>query len=133
MTSELMIVDDDGQSFGLSFLRDERALASLDKRTFEELVYRKKELEGSFKKIDKELKSRLDDGIEFDHIKYGESSKQILNIDSKELKERFAKKYGIDAFVLKSPTQLKKQFGESIEEDLEKVVVYETQKRLKFE
>ncbi len=28
MTSELMIVDDDGQSFGLSFLRDERALAS---------------------------------------------------------------------------------------------------------
>ncbi|MBS0950365.1 hypothetical protein JK159_08350 [Weissella minor] len=50
--------------------------------------------------------------------------------DTEETKQAFWNKYGWKAFDIKSETQLKKEFGESIKEDISKVATYQEQQRL---
>ncbi|WP_061515064.1 hypothetical protein [Leuconostoc mesenteroides] len=133
MANEITIIDDFGQKFGLSIMTDDVQLKQLDNTTFEDLVYLIKYLKSGIKKTDAELKSRLDNGTQFKHISYGESNKQSLAQDDEALKKAFVKKYGWQAVEVKTPTKLKKEFGETIQEDLDKVVVHETQKRVKYE
>lgn len=133
MANEITIIDDFGQKFGLSIMTDDVQLKQLDNTTFEDLVYLIKYLKNGIKKTDAELKSRLDNGTQFKHISYGESNKQSLAQDDEALKKAFVKKYGWQAVEVKTPTKLKKEFGEIIQEDLDKVVVHETQKRVKYE
>ncbi|MFW6741491.1 hypothetical protein ACODRN_04865 [Leuconostoc mesenteroides] len=133
MANEITIIDDFGQKFGLSIMTDDTQLKQLDNATFEDLVYLIKYLKNGIKKTDAELKSRLDNGAQFKHISYGESSKQELPADDNKVKQAFYNKYGLDALVVKSPTQLKKQFGATIQEDLDKVVIHKTQNRVNYD
>ncbi|WP_334098234.1 hypothetical protein [Leuconostoc lactis] len=85
------------------------------------------------KNVEDAVKAKLDDGVEIKDISYTEATRKSLAADDDKLKKAFVKKYGWDAVQVKTPTQLKNIFGEAIDEDLEKVVVYETQKRVKYE
>lgn len=133
MANEITIIDDFGQNFGLSLLNDKKQLQGLTNEQLEDLVYLIKHLKVGVSNVDKELKERLDNGAQFKHISYGESNKQSLAQDDEALKKAFVKKYGWQAVEVKTPTKLKKEFGEAIQEDLDKVVVHETQKRVKYE
>lgn len=133
MANEITIIDDFGQNFGLSLLNDKEQLQGLTNEQLEDLVYLIKHLKVGISNVDKELKGRLDDGSQFKHISYGESSRQELPADDDKVKQAFYNKYGLDALVVKSPTQLKKQFGATIQEDLDKVVIHKTQNRVKYD
>lgn len=133
MANEITIIDDFGQNFGLSLLNDKEQLQGLTNEQLEDLVYLIKHLKNGIYKVDKELKERLDSGSQFKHITYGESKTQSLAQDDEKIKKEFVKKYGWAAVEVKSPTKLKKEFGTEIQDDLDKVVVYDTQKRVKYE
>ncbi|MGX9816654.1 hypothetical protein [Leuconostoc mesenteroides] len=133
MANEITIIDDFGQNFGLSLLNDKEQLQGLTNEQLEDLVYLIKHLKVGISNVDKELKGRLDDGSQFKHITYGESKTQSLAKDDEKIKKAFVKKHGWESVEVKSPKQLKDLFGEKIQDDLDKVVVYDTQKRVKYE
>ena len=133
MANEITIIDDFGQNFGLSLLNDKERLKELDNDQLEDLVYLIKHLKNGISKVDKELKERLDSGSQFKHITYSESKTVSLDKDNEKNKKAFVKNYGWGAVEVKSPKQLKELFGASIQDDLDRVVAYGTQKRVKYE
>ena len=133
MANEITIIDDFGQNFGLSLLNDKEQLKELDNDQLEDLVYLIKHLKNGISKVDKELKERLDSGSQFKHITYSESKTVSLDKDNEKNKKAFVKNYGWGAVEVKSPKQLKELFGASIQDDLDRVVAYGTQKRVKYE
>ncbi|MHA5139660.1 hypothetical protein R5P86_04445 [Oenococcus oeni] len=133
MSNEIRIIDQDGVTASVAQLRSKAFVSELTNEDLENVAYTAKALKNPIKNIDDEVKKRLANGSQFVHISTSEVSKQTLASDDDKVKQAFYNKYGLAAFVVKSPTQLKKQFGESIQADLDKVVVYITQNRVKYD
>ncbi len=133
MSNEIRVIDEVGQVANVSQLRSKAFISELTNEDLENVAYTAKALKNPIKNIDDEVKKRLANGSQFVHISTSEVSKQTLASDDDKVKQAFYNKYGLAAFVVKSPTQLKKQFGESIQADLDKVVVYSTQNRVKYD
>ncbi|MHA5150871.1 hypothetical protein R5P98_08055, partial [Oenococcus oeni] len=124
MSNEIRIIDQDGVTASVAQLRSKAFVSELTNEDLENVAYTAKALKNPIKNIDDEVKKRLANGSQFVHISTSEVSKQTLASDDDKVKQAFYNKYGLAAFVVKSPTQLKKQFGESIQADLDKVVVF---------
>ncbi|MGL2219077.1 hypothetical protein ACFIU5_08115 [Oenococcus oeni] len=133
MSNEIRIIDQDGVTASVAQLRSKAFVSELTNEDLENVAYTAKALKNPIKNIDDEVKKRLINGSQFVHISTSEVSKQTLASDDDKVKQAFYNKYGLAAFVVKSPTQLKKQFGESIQDDLDKVIVYITQNRVQYE
>ncbi|OIL49588.1 hypothetical protein ATX19_09585 [Oenococcus oeni] len=133
MSNEIRIIDQDGVTASVAQLRSKAFVSELTNEDLENVAYTAKALKNPIKNIDDEVKKRLANGSQFVHISTSEVSKQTLASDDDKVKQAFYNKYGLAAFVVKSPTQLKKEFGESIQADLDKVVVYSTQNRVKYD
>lgn len=133
MTNEVTVINEWGEAYTLDMLRDKKTVEKMSAEALHDLAYAIKSLKTPMKNVEEAVKSKLDEGIEIKGITYTEASKSMLASDDEKLKQAFVKKYGWDSVQVKTPTQLKKRYGTDIEEDLEKVVVYETQKRVKYE
>ncbi|MFT8753281.1 MAG: hypothetical protein ABF750_09300 [Oenococcus oeni] len=133
MSNEIRVIDEVGQVANVSQLRSKAFVSELSNEDLENVAYTAKALKSPIKNIDDEVKKRLANGSQFVHISTSEVSKQTLAIDDDRIKQAFYNKYGLGAFVVKSPTQLKKEFGEKIQADLDKVVVYTKQNRVKYD
>ncbi|KER96973.1 hypothetical protein R5R61_04920 [Oenococcus oeni] len=133
MSNEIRIIDQDGVTASVAQLRSKAFVSELTNEDLENVAYTAKALKNPIKNIDDEVKKRLANGSQFVHISTSEVSKQTLASDDDKVKQAFYNKYGLAAFVVKSPTQLKKQFGESIQDDLDKVVVFSKQNRVKYD
>ncbi|WP_080485345.1 hypothetical protein [Oenococcus oeni] len=126
-------MDQDGVTASVAQLRSKAFVSELTNEDLENVAYTAKALKNPIKNIDDEVKKRLANGSQFVHISTSEVSKQTLASDDDKVKQAFYNKYGLAAFVVKSPTQLKKQFGESIQDDLDKVIVFSKQNRVKYD
>ncbi len=133
MSNEIRVVDELGQVITVPQLRDKSFLKHLPDDDLESIAYTAKTLKNPIKNIDDEIKTRLSKGAQFVHISQVETTRQLVDNDNDQTKADFYKKYGLEAFVLKTPAQLKKQFGESIKEDLDRIVVYEKSNRVKYD
>ncbi|OIM37435.1 hypothetical protein ATX68_12590 [Oenococcus oeni] len=133
MSNEIRIIDQDGVTASVAQLRSKAFVSELTNEDLENVAYTAKALKNPIKNIDDEVKKRLANGSQFVHISTSEVSKQTLASDDDKVKQAFYNKYGLAAFVVKSPTQLKKEFGESIQADLDKVVVFSKQNRVKYD
>ncbi|KGH66816.1 hypothetical protein X291_02265 [Oenococcus oeni IOEB_C23] len=133
MSNEIRVIDEVGQVANVSQLRSKAFISELSNEDLESIAYTIKALKNPIKNVEDETKKRLINGSQFVHIHLTEANRQLLNGDNDQTKKKFYQKYGLDAFVLKSPTQLKKKFGDVIQEDLDGVVVYEKQSRVKFD
>lgn len=80
-------------------------------------------------KPEKELKKRMDAQGEVAGLKYKDETRGVIP-ENDANKQAFMNKYGLDAFDIKSPKQLKDKFGSDIQEDLDKVVVYKHIKKI---
>ncbi|OIK76860.1 hypothetical protein ATW74_10765, partial [Oenococcus oeni] len=116
MSNEIRIIDQDGVTASVAQLRSKAFVSELTNEDLENVAYTAKALKNPIKNIDDEVKKRLANGSQFVHISTSEVSKQTLASDDDNVKQAFYNKYGLAAFVVKSPTQLKKQFGESIQD-----------------
>ncbi|OIL61229.1 hypothetical protein ATX26_10265, partial [Oenococcus oeni] len=126
-------IDQDGVTASVAQLRSKAFVSELTNEDLENVAYTAKALKNPIKNIDDEVKKRLANGSQFVHISTSEVSKQTLASDDDKVKQAFYNKYGLAAFVVKSPTQLKKEFGEKIQADLDKVVVFSKQNRVKYD
>ncbi|MHA5097188.1 hypothetical protein R5O99_08620 [Oenococcus oeni] len=133
MSNEIRIIDQDGVTASVAQLRSKAFISELTNEDLENVAYTAKALKNPIKNIDDEVKKRLINGSQFVHISTSEVSKQTLASDDDKVKQAFYNKYGLAAFVVKSPTQLKKEFGEKIQADLDKVVVFSKQNRVKYD
>lgn len=133
MTNEVTVINEWGEAYTLDMLRDKKTVEKMSAESLHDLAYAIKYLKTPMKNVEDAVKAKLDDGVEIKDISYTEATRKSLAADDEKLKKAFVKKYGWDAVQVKTPTQLKNIFGEEIDEDLEKVVVYETQKRVKYE
>lgn len=132
MANELMIVDQWGEKLGIQDLNDKKFLENITPQQLENIAYRIKEINPAFKKVDEVLKERLKNGVQFPHISFSETKRSDID-QSEQTKIAFVKKYGWDAVEVKSPAKLKRKYGEDIQPDLDKVTVYTTSQRLKYE
>lgn len=133
MTNEVTVINEWGEAYSLDMLRDKKTVENLSPEALHDLAYAIKSLKAPIKNVEDAVKRKLDEGVEIKGISYTEANKAMLADDDEKLKKAFVKKYGWGAVQVKTPTQLKKLYGEAIDEDLEKVVVYDTQKRVKYE
>lgn len=133
MTNEVTVINEWGEAYTLDMLRDKKNVENLSPEALHDLAYAIKSLKAPIKNVEDAVKKKLDEGVEIKGISYTEANKAMLSAEDEKLKKAFVKKYGWGAVQVKTPIQLKKLYGEPIEEDLEKVVVYETQKRVKYE
>ncbi|KRN75648.1 hypothetical protein IV73_GL000138 [Weissella kandleri] len=120
--NELKIVTEFGEIYGMSQLTKQQ-IANMSNDQLEEFAYISKYIEPTFKAAKDELKRRFETGQKFNHAQYTESMRATIP-DNEKNKQAFFKKYGLDAFAIKTPKQLKTKFGEDIESDLDKVTVY---------
>ncbi|ADG41455.1 prophage pi3 protein 50 [Leuconostoc kimchii IMSNU 11154] len=133
MTNEVTVINEWGEAYTIDMLRDKKVVENMSADALHDLAYAIKALKTPIKNVEDAVKKKLDDGVEIKGISYTEASKQMLSSDDEALKKAFVKKYGWDAVQVKTPAQLKKRFGTDIQEDLDKVVVYETQNRVKYD
>lgn len=133
MANDVTVINEWGEAYTLDMLRDKKTVEKMSADALHDLAYAIKYLKTPMKNVEDAVKAKLDDGVEIKDISYTEATRKSLAADDEKLKKAFVKKYGWDAVQVKTPTQLKNIFGEAIDEDLEKVVVYETQKRVKYE
>ncbi|MFT8329410.1 MAG: hypothetical protein ABF619_06460 [Oenococcus oeni] len=133
MSNEIRIIDQDGVTASVAQLRSKAFISELTNEDLESVAYTAKALKSPIKNIDDEVKKRLANGSQFVHISTSEVTKQNLASDDDKVKQAFYNKYGLAAFIVKSPTQLKKEFGEKIQADLDKVVVFSKQSRVKYD
>ncbi|SKA13594.1 hypothetical protein SAMN02745116_02535 [Pilibacter termitis] len=100
-----------------------RDVENLSDDKLQDFLLEARHIQSLMKKGDEEVKKRLDNGHTFSRIGYGNQTRTNL-ADVESVKKRIVKKYGWNAVVLPSLNQLKRMYGESIEADLEEVIVY---------
>ncbi|KEP87868.1 hypothetical protein X279_05220 [Oenococcus oeni IOEB_0501] len=136
MSNELQIVDTNGEVLSIdnviTKLNDKAHLASLADEQIEQLAYIVQSIKSPTKKIDDELKTRLVKGTQFNHISLTEYQRTTIK-DTEENRNTFYKKYGLDAFVFRTPAQLKKKFGEKIESDINQAAKTDISQRVKYD
>ncbi|MHB9627354.1 hypothetical protein ACX9YQ_07525 [Weissella cibaria] len=129
--NEITLINEDGEKMTFANMVP-AALEKTDNESLEELGYMAKILKARFKDIDAEIKKRLEDGQQFGRVEYVERNKKMIPQDDNDLKQQFIFKYGYDAVELKSPMQLRKQFGKAIEEDLEAITIFDMTNAVKW-
>lgn len=133
MTNEVTVINEWGEAYTLDMLRDKKTVEKMSAEALHDLAYAIKSLKTPMKNVEEAVKAKLDDGVDIKGISYTEATRKSLAADDEKLKMAFVKKYGWGAVQVKTPTQLEKQYGEAIKEDLEKVVIYDTQKKVKYD
>lgn len=133
MTNEVTVINEWGEAYTLDMLRDKKTVEKMSAESLHDLAYAIKSLKTPMKNVEDAVKAKLDDGVEIKGISYTEATRKSLAADDEKLKKAFVKNYGWGAVQVKTPTQLEKQYGEAIKADLEKVVIYDTQKRVKYD
>jgi hypothetical protein len=119
--NELRVIDEMGQAYPIQDITAEH-LKKLSDEDLEQLAYAFKFLEKPVKEVSKEYKERVKNGSEMWKSSLKVSTKKEIP-NSQNNKEAFFRKYGLDAFDIKSPTKLKEAFGQRVEEDIDKVVL----------
>ena len=136
MNNELQVIDTNGEVLSiddvLTKLNNVNYLATLSNEQIEQLAYIVQAIKSPTKKIDDELKNRLKKGGQFDHISLTEAHRTTIE-ETKEIRDQFYKHYGLEAFVLRTPTQLKKKFGEAVEATIKDVADTKTSQRVKYD
>ncbi|MCT3069049.1 hypothetical protein EFN45_02900 [Leuconostoc citreum] len=133
MANEVTVINEWGEAYTLDMLRDKKTVEKMSAEALHDLAYAIKSLKTPMKNVEDAVKAKLDDGVEIKGISYTEATRKSLAVDDEKLKMAFVKKYGWGTVQVKTPTQLEKQYGEAIKEDLKKVVIYDTQKRVKYD
>lgn len=130
---EVKIVNEFGEALSRQDLLSPEFIKNMPQEQLEAAAYTAvKELKKPIKNIEDEVKRRLKEGHQFEHITMTQSNRSAID-QSEATKKALVNKYGWDAVDAKSPTQLKKKYGESIDDDLQKVTVYSTIDRVKYE
>lgn len=130
MSNELRIIDELGQAYPIQDITAEH-LANLSDDDLEQLAYAFRFLEKPTKVVKEGYRDRLLNGANMWKATIATSIKKDIP-DTLPIKQAFLNKYGLDAFEIKSPTKLKKQFGQQVEEDIEKVVRTSEIKKVKW-
>ncbi|WP_349533969.1 hypothetical protein [Leuconostoc citreum] len=133
MANEVTVVNEWGQGYTLDMLRDKKVIEKLDPEELHDLAYAVKSLKTPIKNVEEVVKAKLDEGVEIKGIAYTEYSKKSIVSDDEKYKKALVKKYGWGALDFKSLTQLKKLFGDEVENDLEQIIIHDTQHRVKYE
>ncbi|MCW0953271.1 hypothetical protein OIT44_04170 [Weissella ceti] len=130
MSNELRIIDEMGQAYPIQDITAEH-LAKLSDDDLEQLAYAFRFLEKPTKVVKEGYRDRLLNGAKMWKATVATSIKKDIP-DTLPIKQAFLNEYGLDAFELKSPTKLKKQFGQRVEEHIEKVVKETKIKKVKW-
>lgn len=100
----------------------------LDNVEITELYAQLKTLTDLNKKVEAEVKSRLDEGQAFNRLSYGKQAvSKVLTLTNQQ-KFDLVQKYGWDVVEPLSLAKLKKMFGEGIEQELEQSIVLKPKK-----
>ncbi|CAK8054150.1 hypothetical protein [Eupransor demetentiae] len=129
---DLQVTNSDGEVLSINRKEFKKQVEQLDQQQLQDAQYMAKELKPALKVIDDTVKKRLDEGQQFKNISYKETQRASVD-QSEATKQAFVNKYGWDAVQVKTPTQLKKIYGEKIEQDLETVMVYSNINKLSYD
>lgn len=130
MSNELRVIDEMGQAYPIQDITAEH-LAKLSDDDLEQLAYAFKFMKSAMKAVETDYRTRLLNGSQMWKAQLTTATKKEIP-DTLPIKQAFLNEYGLEAFELKSPTKLKKQFGARVEEHINKVVTETEIKKVKW-
>lgn len=98
-------------------------IKQLDDETLAQFIYESKRFAKLPKAGEEELKSRLESGKSFSMVEFKEPAKTKTIADNNARKRELVIKHGWDCVSLKSLNELKKIYGEKIEDEISDLIV----------
>lgn len=118
------IVNEDGELIPLNQAINKKNIKDIPDEQLEDIAYTVKMFDPQINIVKSEMKQRAKDGHSFSRYIVSDRANNKLDTDNNVFKQEMQIKYGWDALEVKSGTQLKRQFGERVMQDIERHTVH---------
>lgn len=118
------IINEDGELIPLNQAINKKNIKDIPDEQLEDIAYTVKMFDPQINIVKSEMKQRAKDGHSFSRYIISDRANNKLDTDNNVFKQEMQIKYGWDALEVKSATQLKRQFGEQVMQDIERHTVH---------
>lgn len=118
------IVNEDGELIPLNQAINKKNIKDVSDEKLEDIAYTVKMFDPQINIVKAEMKQRAKDGHSFSRYILSDRANNKLDTDNNVFKQEMQLKYGWDALEVKSATQLKRQFGDQVTQDIERHTVH---------
>ncbi|MCT0485715.1 hypothetical protein [Weissella paramesenteroides] len=117
------IVNEDGELVPINQAINKKNIKDIPDNQLEDMAYTVKMFDPQINIVKSEMKQRAKDGHSFSRYILSDRANNKLDTDNNVFKQEMQLKYGWDALEVKSATQLKRQFGDQVTQDIERHTV----------
>lgn len=118
------IVNENGELIPLNQAINKKNIKDIPDEQLEDIAYTVKMFDPQINIVKSEMKQRAKDGHSFSRYILSDRANNKLDTDNNVFKQEMQLKYGWDALEVKSATQLKRQFGDQVTQDIERHTVH---------
>lgn len=118
------IVNEDGELIPLNQAINKKNIKDIPDEQLEDIAYTVKMFDPQINIVKSEMKQRAKDGHSFSRYILSDRANNKLDTDNNVFKQEMQLKYGWSALEVKSATQLKRQFGDQVTQDIERYTVH---------
>lgn len=118
------IVNENGELIPLNQAINKKNIKDIPDEQLEDMAYTVKMFDPQINIVKTEMKQRAKDGHSFSRYILSDRAANKLDTDNNVFKQEMQLKYGWDALEVKSATQLKRQFGDQVTQDIERHTVH---------
>jgi hypothetical protein len=118
------IVNENGELIPLNQAINKKNIKDIPDEQLEDMAYTVKMFDPQINIVKSEMKQRAKDGHSFSRYILSDRAANKLDTDNNVFKQEMQLKYGWDALEVKSATQLKRQFGDQVTQDIERHTVH---------
>ena len=118
------IVNEDGELIPLNQAINKKNIKDIPDEQLEDIAYTVKMFDPQINIVKSEMKQRAKEGHSFSRYILSDRANNKLDTDNNVFKQEMQLKYGWDALEVKSATQLKRQFGDQVTQDIERHTVH---------
>lgn len=118
------IVNEDGELIPINQAINKKNIKDIPDEQLEDMAYTVKMFDAQINIVKAEMKQRVKEGHSFNRYILSDRANNKLDTDNNVFKQEMQLKYGWNALEVKSATQLKRQFGDQVTQDIEKHTVH---------
>lgn len=118
------VVNEDGEMIPLNQAINKNNIKDIPDDQLEDIAYTIKMFNPQIDLVKKEMTKRAKAGSSFYRFGLSDRAANKLDTDNNVFKQEMQLKYGWDALEVKSATQLKRQFGDQVTQDIERHTVH---------
>ncbi|MGK4144490.1 hypothetical protein AB0X56_04285 [Weissella paramesenteroides] len=118
------IVNENGELIPINQAINKKNIKDIPDEQLEDIAYTVKMFDPQINIVKAEMKQRVKEGHSFNRYILSDRENNKLDTDNNVFKQEMQLKYGWNALEVKSATQLKRQFGDQVTQDIERHTVH---------